>query len=269
VGEILFGPNAQYPGPTLEGGVVTDTAALTFSAPATGLIEGMQVTGPGLDNPDSTKGQGGVTILAIAADKKSVTLSQLARHTHPLSEHQMFTFVKPQPLPVPPPGLLELDFSEDPKEDARVPLEFAKKVYQVMAAMAQIPKNPDPHVTTPHVIELMNNVVGGNMGFIFDTNARRFSDDGLEGFGLSFLEAASHGLPCIAGRSGGVPEAVEEGQSGVLISPEDSEAFVRAATRLLADPAERSRMSREALRWAASHPWERSAACLRSLLGGA
>ena len=169
----------RTPSQTLEGGVVTDTAALTFSAAATGLIEGMQVTGPGLDNPDSTKEQGGVTILAIAADKKSVTLSQLARHTHPLSERQMFTFVKPQPLPVTPERLHDLDFSKDPKEDARVPLEFAKKVYQVMAAMAQIPKNPDPHVTTPHVIELMNNVVGGNMGFIFDTNARRFSDDGL------------------------------------------------------------------------------------------
>ena len=93
--------------------------------------------------------------------------------------------------------------------------------------------------------------------------------DGLEGFGLSLLEAASHGLPCIAGRSGGVPEAVEEGQSGLLIPPEDPEAFVRAAARLLADPVERSRMSGAARRWAAAHPWERSAACLRSLLEGA
>ena len=168
----------------LKGGVVRDTATLTFSARITELIEGeliegMQVTGPGLDNPDATKEQGGVTILAIAADEKSVTLSQLARETHPLSEGRMFTFVKPQPLPVTPARLHDLDFSKDPEEAARVPLEFAKKVYQVMAAMAQIPKNPDPHVTTPHVIELMNNVVGGNMGFIFDTNARRFSDDGL------------------------------------------------------------------------------------------
>ena len=70
--------------------------------------------------------------------------------------------------------------------------------------------------------------------------------DGLEGFGLSFLEAASHGLPCIAGKSGGVPEAVEDGQSGLLIPPEDPEAFVRAAAGLLADPDERSRMSRAA-----------------------
>ena len=93
--------------------------------------------------------------------------------------------------------------------------------------------------------------------------------DGLEGFGLSFLEAASHGLPCIAGKSGGVPEAVEDGQSGLLIPPEDPEAFVRAAAGLLADPDERSRMSRAARRWAAAHPWERSAACLRSLLGAA
>ena len=64
----------------------------------------------------------------------------------------------------------------DHLEPARLPLEFAKKVYQIMASMAQIPKNPDPNVKTPHVLELMNNVIGGNMGFIFDTNARRLPD---------------------------------------------------------------------------------------------
>ena len=29
--------------------------------------------------------------------------------------------------------------------------------------MAQIPKNPDPAVTAPHVLELMNNVIGGGL----------------------------------------------------------------------------------------------------------
>ncbi len=92
--------------------------------------------------------------------------------------------------------------------------------------------------------------------------------DGLEGFGISFLEAASHGLPCIAGRSGGVPEAVLDGETGLLVEPEDGAAFGAAAARLLADPRERQRMGESARRWAAAHTWEPAADCLRSLAAG-
>lgn len=169
----------SVPTQTVRGAVVADRATLTFNAPVDGLVEGMQVTGPGLDGANATQEKGGVVILVVAADKKSVVLSQLARENHPLSENRMYTFTKPQALPVTPASLFTFNFSKDPKESARVPLEFAKKVYQIMASMAQIPKNPDPAVKTPHVLELMNNVVGGNMGFIFDTNAQRFSADGL------------------------------------------------------------------------------------------
>jgi len=94
------------------------------------------------------------------------------------------------------------------------------------------------------------------------------SYDGLEGFGLSYLEAASHGLPCIAGRSGGVPEAIDEGESGLLLPPRDSAAFAAAVERLLADRAALQRLSQGALQWTASHPWEASARCLRSLANG-
>jgi phosphatidylinositol alpha-1,6-mannosyltransferase len=89
--------------------------------------------------------------------------------------------------------------------------------------------------------------------------------DGLEGFGLTFLEAASHGVASIAGRSGGVPEAICEGESGVLVTPEDPAAFARAAGRLLDDPAELRRLSTGARRWAARHTWEDSVRCLRTL----
>lgn len=93
--------------------------------------------------------------------------------------------------------------------------------------------------------------------------------DGLEGFGLTFLEAASHGLPSLAGRSGGVPEAIADGESGLLVPPEDPAAFACAAERLLSDTVEMRRLSEGARRWAASHPWEASARCLRSLAGAA
>ena len=91
--------------------------------------------------------------------------------------------------------------------------------------------------------------------------------DGVEGFGLSFLEAASYGVPSIAGMSGGVPEAVLDGKSGILVTPTDQARFIEASGRLLADDRERSRMSEDARSWAAEHTWERSAHVLMSLTG--
>jgi phosphatidyl-myo-inositol dimannoside synthase len=89
--------------------------------------------------------------------------------------------------------------------------------------------------------------------------------DGLEGFGLAFLEAAAHGLPCVGGRSGGVPEAVHDGVTGFLVPPEDGGQVVAAVARLLEDPQLRSRMSLAARLWAATHTWDRSAHALRAL----
>src|SRR5262249_54094076 len=89
--------------------------------------------------------------------------------------------------------------------------------------------------------------------------------DGLEGVGLTYLEAARHGLVSVWGRSGGVPEAIAEGQSGVLISSVDPGAFAEAVARILSDPGERRRLSEGARLWAASHPWEATARCLVSV----
>jgi phosphatidylinositol alpha-1,6-mannosyltransferase len=89
--------------------------------------------------------------------------------------------------------------------------------------------------------------------------------DGLEGFGLVFLEAAAHGLPCVGGDSGGVPEAVQDGVTGFLVPPRDRERVVAAVARLLEDPELRSRMALASRLWAATHSWDRSAHALRSL----
>jgi len=43
----------------------------------------------------------------------------------------------------------------------------------------------------------------------------------IEGFGMVALEAAAHGLPTVAFRVGGVPDAVSQGVSGYLVSPGD------------------------------------------------
>ena len=58
----------------------------------------------------------------------------------------------------------------------------------------------------------------------------------MEGLGISLLQAASAGVPIVASRVGGIPEAVRDGGNGLLVPPGDSEALGRAIRRVLSDP---------------------------------
>lgn len=57
----------------------------------------------------------------------------------------------------------------------------------------------------------------------------------VEGFGITYLEANACGKPVIGGRSGGVCDAVVDGETGLLVDPEDSSAVEEACVRLLTD----------------------------------
>jgi glycosyltransferase involved in cell wall biosynthesis len=58
-----------------------------------------------------------------------------------------------------------------------------------------------------------------------------------EGLPLSVLEAMGAALPVVASRVGGIPEAVAEGQTGLLVDPKDPDGLANALGRILADPA--------------------------------
>lgn len=64
----------------------------------------------------------------------------------------------------------------------------------------------------------------------------------LEGFGIVYLEAAASGRAALAGRSGGAPEAVQDGVTGRVVDGDDETAVATALTELLADPAGLARM---------------------------
>jgi len=59
----------------------------------------------------------------------------------------------------------------------------------------------------------------------------------VEGFGIVYLEAGACGKPVIAGRSGGVMEAVQDGVNGLLVEPKDVQAVCQAVIRVLKNPA--------------------------------
>lgn len=64
----------------------------------------------------------------------------------------------------------------------------------------------------------------------------------VEGFGIVYLEAAATGRATIGGNNGGVPEAVEDGTTGLLVSGEDPAELADKLDLLLSDNEQRLRM---------------------------
>ena len=65
-----------------------------------------------------------------------------------------------------------------------------------------------------------------------------------EGFGVSLAEAASMGLPVVATRSGGIPDQVVDGVTGVLVKERDILAMGEAIARLASDAGLREQLGR-------------------------
>jgi len=70
---------------------------------------------------------------------------------------------------------------------------------------------------------------------VFVMASRTLKEEDTEGFGVVFLEANACGKPVIGGRSGGIPEAVADGTSGLLVDPLKVDEIARAVILLLKD----------------------------------
>lgn len=94
----------------------------------------------------------------------------------------------------------------------------------------------------------------------------RVMEGNAEGFGLSLVEAGACGIPVVAGRSGGIPDAVREGETGLLVDPERA-AEACEAVRGLLDHPEQARRLGQAGRHAVEtyYNWNRVAADLASI----
>jgi phosphatidylinositol alpha-1,6-mannosyltransferase len=70
--------------------------------------------------------------------------------------------------------------------------------------------------------------------FAMPSRSRLFGLE-VEGLGIVYLEASACGLPVIAGSSGGAPDAVLAGVTGVVVDGEDNQDIAAAAIKLLKD----------------------------------
>jgi phosphatidylinositol alpha-1,6-mannosyltransferase len=92
----------------------------------------------------------------------------------------------------------------------------------------------------------------------------------VEGLGIVFLEASACGVPVVAGRSGGAPETVRDGETGVVVDGTDVGAIAAAVSGVLADPDAAAAMGAAGRQWTVRNwQWSAQGARLHRLLGGA
>jgi len=70
----------------------------------------------------------------------------------------------------------------------------------------------------------------------------------MEGMPNALLEAMAAGLPVVASRVGGIPEAVEDGVEGLLVSPGNPAELADAVIRIMSSTIVHARMSQAARR---------------------
>jgi phosphatidyl-myo-inositol dimannoside synthase len=74
-----------------------------------------------------------------------------------------------------------------------------------------------------------------NVAHVYLGVSRRADGTRVEGFGVALAEASACGLPVVAGKSGGLPEAVKDGETGFVVEPTDVAAVTTALRRVLDD----------------------------------
>jgi glycosyltransferase involved in cell wall biosynthesis len=79
----------------------------------------------------------------------------------------------------------------------------------------------------------------------------------LEGLGTSIMDAQALGAAVVATRTGGIPEIVEDGVTGLLVPPGDAEALSRAIGRMRDDRTLRETCIRAALAQSARYDYHR------------
>jgi phosphatidylinositol alpha-1,6-mannosyltransferase len=87
-----------------------------------------------------------------------------------------------------------------------------------------------------------------------------------EGFGIVFLEAAARGVPIVAGNVGGARDAVADGETGLLVDPEDERAVADAISSLLLDRDLAKRLGAAGAARARSFAWSEIGAQVQALL---
>ncbi len=83
---------------------------------------------------------------------------------------------------------------------------------------------------------------------------------------VSVVEALALGFPIISTDAGGLPDLIEDGKTGLLVSPDDEEMFTKKITMLLQTSERAAALSRAARKKAEEFAWEQVGEMWREIL---
>jgi phosphatidyl-myo-inositol dimannoside synthase len=113
--------------------------------------------------------------------------------------------------------------------------------------------------------ELAAHYAAGDV-FAMPCRTRRRGLD-VEGLGIVYLEASATALPVLAGRSGGAPEAVSDGRTGVVVDGRSQAEIVEELSALLLDRPRAAVLGAAGREWVEqSWTWDAAAERLAGLL---
>lgn len=103
--------------------------------------------------------------------------------------------------------------------------------------------------------------------WVFALPCQRAADGDQDGLPVAIMEALAVGVPVVTTPISGIPEAIEDGHSGLMVPPQDARALAAVIERLLDDESLRQRLARGGLERVASFDVRTSARRLRELFG--
>lgn len=107
------------------------------------------------------------------------------------------------------------------------------------------------------VVALAGRLDDGGLARLYERAWVAAFPSSYEPFGIVALEAMATGVPCIAGDAGGLREIVRNGETGILVRPDDPDALAFAVKTLLRDRAMAARLAQAAKeRVAREYSWD-------------
>lgn len=152
------------------------------------------------------------------------------------------------------PGVRLVIVGEGSYEKRLRPLADASPVSQLITLTGKVPYEELPaHYSMGDIFAMPCRTRGGGLD--------------IEGLGIVYLEAASIGLPVLAGNSGGAPEAIIDGETGYVADGHSLESIIENLDKLLSEPEKAAAMGQRGLEWVKSEwTWAKLAEPLLEIL---
>ncbi len=138
-----------------------------------------------------------------------------------------------------------------------------------LAVVGEGPARARLEARAPETVSFLGEAHGAELACLYASADLFCFPSTTDTFGQVLLEAGASGLPVVAARTGGAPELVADGASGLLVAPDDPVAFAEAVRQLAGSPTLRWRYGAEARSLATQRSWTRSLEELRNAYAAA